>query len=188
MRMVEGAPVKDETGAPLHCYNNGLTPSGCSSGTACTLPGPRHGHSATSFYIQGMVVYSIFGGESTPLMRAKSSSLTNDVHTAFFEGTNTEKNGAITCQGACEASVTWIKLWTTCDVAQGRCPEKRRDAAVSVMSNNLGNNGRLLIFGGLGGASQDPQSPLYYKLGMKSYLDKKVGTMNVKAFDDLWYV
>jgi hypothetical protein len=199
---------KNTDGGPLYCYeNSGLTlgVKPCydnnglmvTSGT-CTLPGPRHGHSAASFHIQDTVVYSMFGGESTHLTQAFKSLVSNDVHIALFEGKTAfksdstgETNGKLTCQGACEGSVTWNKLWTTCDDPQGRsgpiCPEKRRDAAVSVMSNNPGNNGRLLIFGGMGGASEDPKSPLYYKLGMKSYLNKQVST-KFKAFDDLWYV
>ena len=194
--MGEGEPAKDQTGTPLYCYNNGLAPSGCSSAQTCTLPGPRHGHSATSFYIDSTVVYSIFGGESTHLMRAASSSLTSDVHIAFFEGTTTvdrQDPSKVICEGACEGSVTWIKPRTTCDddvdwIFWPICPENRRDAAISVMSNNPANNGRLLIFGGMGGADEDPTKEGYYKLGMKSYLDKKAGTKNVKAFDDLWYV
>jgi len=195
---------KNKDDSPLYCYdNNALTPNGgivkpCYDNTGlmvtrgtCTLPGPRHGHSATSFYIQGTIVYSIFGGESTHLMEAQKSFLINDVHIAFFEGATISKGDKLICQGACEGSATWSKLRTTCDDNERSgpsCPEKRRDAAVSVMSNNGGNNGRLLIFGGMGGASEDTKSHLYYKLGMKSYLDKQVETRNFKAFDDLWYV
>ena len=193
--MVEGAPAKDQNGDPLYCFDNGLTPSGCRSGQKCTLPGPRHGHSATQLYIQGTLVYSIFGGESTHLMRLKSvesSNLTNDMHIAFFEGaTAADQDGKqIACQGACELSATWINTWTTCDNSLGRfgpvCPDKRRDAAISVMENTPANNGRLLIFGGMGGTGTTAEG--IYRLGMKSYLDKTKNTKNVKAFNDLWYV
>jgi len=45
-----------------------------------------------------------------------------------------------------------------------------------------------MMYGGVGGGSEDPSSALYYKHGMKSYLDKTEGITNVKVFDDLWYL
>ena len=89
-------------------------------------------------------------------------------------------------------SVTWIKLWTSCDDptfgSKATCHEKRRDSALSIMGNNGGENRRLIIFGGIGGASGDPTSSLFYNHGIKSYLDQAVGTINVKILDDLWYL
>ena len=52
--------------------------------------------------------------------------------------------------------------------------------------NQGGENGRLLVFGGTGGASQSPDSDLFYKHGMKNYLDQGSNTKNFKVFDDLW--
>ena len=114
------------------------------------------------------------------------------MHIAFFEGAPAaDQDGKqIACQGACELSATWINPWTTCDNSLGRfgpvCPDKRRDAAISVMENTPANNGRLLIFGGMGGTGMTAEG--IYRLGMKSYLDKTKNTKNVKAFNDLWYV
>jgi hypothetical protein len=125
------------------------------------------------------------------LKSAESSNLTNDMHIAFFEGATTaDKNGKqITCQGDCEGSATWVNTWTTCDDSQGKfgpvCPDKRRDAAIAVMENSPAKNGRLLVFGGMGGMGTTGEG--IYRLGMKSYLDKMKNT-NVKAFNDLWYV
>jgi len=126
-----------------------------------------------------MVTYLAFGGEQTslkPEAASSISSLTNDVHTLHFTST----------------TVTWIKLWTSCDDptfgGKATCPKKRRDSALSIMGNNGGENGRLVIFGGIGGASEDPTSSLFYNHGIKSYLDRAVGTINVKIFDDLWYL
>jgi hypothetical protein len=58
--------------------------------------------------------------------------------------------------------------------------------ALSIMGNEGGENGRLLVFGGAGGTSQNPQSELYYDHGMKGYLDGVTNSINFKAFDDLW--
>jgi hypothetical protein len=124
-------------------------------------------------------------------LESGESTLTNDMHIAFFEGaTAADKDGKqITCQGACEGSATWFNTWTSCDKPLERvgfvCPDKRRDAAISMMENSPANNGRLLIFGGLG---TDTTSEGIYNLGMRSYLDKSKTTKNVRAFNDLWYV
>jgi hypothetical protein len=191
--MVEGSP-KDKNGVRLpYCYDNEI-PSGCGSDQKCTLPGPRHGHSARQLYIQGTLVYSIFGGESTHLMgneTVTNSKLTNDMHIAFFEGTTAadKEKKHITCLGVCEGSATWVNTWTTCDSNPlGRigpvCPDERRDAAIEVMENDPANNGRLLIFGGMG---TDTTAEGKYSFGMKDYLDQKKNK-NLKAFNDLWYV
>jgi hypothetical protein len=134
-------------------------------------------------------------------MRLKSverSNLTNDMHVAFMEGTTTSRtaNGEesgekILClEGTCEGSATWVNTWTTCHNPLGRfgpvCPDKRRDAAIAVMENSNTNNGRLLIFGGMGGTGTTGEG--IYRLGMKSYLDRIKNAKNVKAFNDLWYV
>ena len=115
--------------------------------------------------------------ETTDLVPAHSgatSTLTNNVHTLYFTA----------------KTVTWIKLWTSCDdnimSSEPVCPEPRRDMALSIMGNEGGENGRLLVFGGAGGASQNPQSELYYEHGMKGYLDGATNSINFKAFDDLW--
>ena len=87
----------------------------------CSLPGPRHGHSALSFTVLGkMLSYAIFGGEASDLVPASTSAtsiLSNDVHTLYFTPT----------------TATWIKLWTSCDDSgygnEPVCPPKRRDAA-----------------------------------------------------------
>jgi len=195
-----GLGTTDESGDTQYCYRLGTGMSACTVTTTtvdettgvktdttdptgdytCSLPGVRHGHAALSFTVLGkMLAYAIFGGEASDLVPATTSAtsiLSNEVHTLHFTPT----------------TVTWIKLWTSCDETgygtEPVCPPKRRDAALSIMGNNGGANGRLVVFGGMGGASEDPSSSLYYKHGMKSYLDKITGITNVKVYDDLWYL
>lgn len=198
----KGLITTDEHGDIQYCYRTGdarsTTRSPCTITTtttdangdtisttsptsdyACSLPGPRHGHSATSLRVLGKtLVYAIFGGEASdikPLNAASTSMISNDVHTLYF----TPK------------TVTWIKLWTSCDDArvgvEPVCPEKRRNAALAVMGNEGAENGRLLIFGGMGGKSEVATSELAYKHGFWSYLEMS-GSSNVRVFDDLWYL
>ena len=184
-----------------YCYRQGAAMTECTTSTrtlddttgeettttvvnkdySCSLPGKRHGHRATRFTLLGTVsLLAIFGGESTDLLPAdktSTSALSNDVHTLHFTST----------------TVTWIKLWTSCDdgyqfgVGEPVCPEKRRDAAVAIMGNNGAESGRLIVFGGFGGKSEDVTSALSYHFGMKNYLDN-VFDHRVKVFDDIWYL
>ena len=57
--------------------------------------------------------------------------------------------------------------------------------AVAIMGNSGGQNGRLLVFGGIGGASASGAQS--YQNGIKTYLDQS-STSRIKVFDDLWYL
>ena len=180
-----GQVSKDNNDEVEYCYRDGttspyaMTECGVSAddgtvtpGFECSLPGPRHGHRALTFTVLGkLLVYAVFGGEATDLMPGSSeevSILSNDVHVLRFVGRLS----------------TWVRLWTTCDDGavggEPTCPEARRDPAVAVMGNSGGANGRLLVFGGMGGSN--------YRHGMYYYLERSSATANTKVFDDLWYL
>ena len=166
-----GSPATDEYGDTQYCYRtpDGSTTS-CPTNYACSLPGPRHGHRALTFKLLGtMATYAIFGGETTDFA-ASASALSNDVFTLYFTAT----------------TVTWIRVWTSChEESTYLCPEPRRDMAVAIMGNSGGQNGRLLVFGGIGGASASGAQS--YQNGIKTYLDQS-STSRIKVFDDLWYL
>jgi hypothetical protein len=129
----------------------------------CSLPGPRHGHRAEKLTLLGKILmFAIFGGEASNF-DAGSSVLTNDIHMLSFTATQ----------------VTWVKLWTSCDDAnhgaEPLCPEARRDSAVAVMGNQGGDNGRLLVYGGMGAG------------GIKAYLEESSAS-SIVSYDDLWYL
>ena len=131
----KGKVTYDQHDNLQYCYRSSTGATPCTvtttAGTqptnlyACSLPFARHGHRATSFSLLGKwMMYTIFGGETTDLAPTDSeatSELTNSVHTLHFTA----------------KTVTWIKLWTSCDDEviglEPVCPEPRRDMALSIM-------------------------------------------------------
>eukprot|EP00960_Hanusia_phi_P062809 765270-Hanusia_phi.AAC.7 len=144
----------------------------CSGSYNCTLTGPLHGHQGVSFNFQGLTTtYLIFGGEKTDVIhtdRHKKTSvgagkLSNEVYSIYFT-TNL---------------ATHIRLITSCDMG-GSCPAPRRDAAVSLLGNTGSQNGRLLVFGGLGSSCKTGcKSPIY------EYLEAKPSA-DLVVYNDLW--
>jgi hypothetical protein len=98
------------------------------------------------FALAGRSVILLFGGEITDL-EAESPTLSAELFSAFFQG----------------GSVSWVNLslgYVGSDGAErgclhsylnglGLCPVPRRDAAVVMMDNSGGQNGRMLLFGGM---------------------------------------
>jgi hypothetical protein len=125
--------------APARCYSSG-TP--CATGYVCTLPGPRHGHSLLHLLIAGKSVALLFGGETTDL-RAPAPALSAELFSAFVQGDSMQW-----------ASLALGYLSTdgeehSCGFLSAACPAKRRDAALILVGNTGGDNGRMLLFGGM---------------------------------------
>ena len=129
--------------APTRCYSGS---SGCSTNYTCSIPGSRHGHSLLLFSFAGRSVVLLFGGEATDIF-SKAPILSNELFSAFFEG----------------GSVSWVNLSLgflgsdgaeySCEYSVRNnlrgCPAARRDASVVLMGNSGGQNGRMLLFGGM---------------------------------------
>ena len=128
--------------APSRCYSG----SECSTNYTCSVPGGRHGHTLLRFSFAGRSVVLLFGGETTDIF-SKAPVLSNELFSAFFEG----------------GSVSWVNLALgflgsdgaefSCEYSVrsnlGGCPAARRDAAMVLMGNSGGQNGRMLLFGGM---------------------------------------
>lgn len=147
----------------------------CGTDFSCASPGRRWGHASTSMLLGETTTLLVFGGESTH-WEDNTNTLTMDIHMAHFTA----------------SFATWAEIRTKdrngdpCDwgVDPGDsflCPQARRDASIKVMSNDASNNGRLLVFGGLGAASTMSTS------AGRAYLEGSTSA-NVVALDDLWYL
>jgi len=115
----------------------GCTSAGpCAGDGVCSLPGPRYGHSATSFkYRGGVSTLLIFGGEVTS---SSGTELRNDVVVGSFQST----------------SMTYSRLKIGC-TGSTPCPQPRRDASIVIIDNRGGSSGKLIVFGGMIGRGQD---------------------------------
>jgi len=176
---LRGVASYDANGELEYCYRDVSTSSYsftmCTTDYSCSLPGPRHGHRAVTFTVLGeLLTHAVFGGEATDLVppppgSTSLSRLSSDTHVlSFAEGLG---------------MATWVRLWTSCDdLVAGRpaCPAPRRDPAIAVMGNSGGENGRLLVFGGMGGSS--------YSHGMYHYLQGSSATARTVVYNDLWYL
>jgi hypothetical protein len=178
---LRGAVSYDGNDQLEYCYRDGSTSpykfTMCTDEPdfSCSLPGPRHGHRAVTFTVLGeLLTLAVFGGEATNLVppppgSTSLSRLSSDTHVLSFAG------------GL--GMATWVKLWTSCDdFVAGRpaCPAPRRDPAIAIMGNSGGENGRLLVFGGMGGAN--------YRHGMYHYLQGSSATARPVVYNDLWYL
>lgn len=109
----------------------------------------------------------MFGGESTDLAnRSATWDLSSDVHTTFFSS----------------KQATFAKLYTSCHTGVA-CPQARRDAAVTTMSNSASSNGVLLVYGGFG--CGNPKGCV--GSGMYDLMNGNFPTY-ATAFNDLWYL
>ena len=137
-------PTGTYSTSPSRCYTGD---SDCNTNYTCSIPGGRHGHSMLLFSFAGRSVALLFGGEISDLY-ASAPRLSAQLFSAFFQG----------------GSVSWVDfplgflgadgVEHTCSYSTlhnlGGCPSPRRDAAVVLMDNSGGQNGRMLLFGGMG--------------------------------------
>lgn len=144
---------------PVQCEEAGP----CAGDGWCSLPGPRSGHSATTFlYLNSRPAILIFGGETTQSLAdnhpasPEPGRLLNDVLTGIFQG----------------SSLSMARLRTICSVASP-CPLPRRDASVTIIDSSEGSSGKLVVFGGLTGT----QSSADY------FVDD---TRFLSPLDDIW--
>ena len=149
----------------------------------CSAPGPRHGHSSVLFTHGGIDILLIFGGETSNL-RTQFSALAADLHSVSFEiGTATWVRHRLGYKDANDSvhECTYPLTATATD----RCPAPRRDASVVIMSNSGGQNGRLLVFGGMTHCTSletcSKSSP------MLSFLEKNSRSPPT-ALNDLWFL
>jgi len=146
----------------------------CGSNYDCALPGPRHGHKATSFLLGGSSnILLLFGGETTDLVANSEAWLSREIHAGFFN-----LDGVIfTKVPVADMYGDLCVDWDSCDWSL--CPCERRDASVAVMSNVGSNSGKLLVFGGL--STEGITSPALKFLNRES-------SSELVALNDLWYI
>ncbi len=172
--------VANDTTSPLRCVDSSV----CSTPLfTCSLPGPRHGHSSLLLTYGDADILLIFGGETTDL-RAKFPALAADLHSVYFEvGTATWVRHRLGYRDVNE--FVYECNYPLAATATGKCPVQRRDAAVVVMANSGGQNGRLLVFGGMTYCSEvetcSSSSP------MLSFLEKSIHSPPT-ALNDLWFL
>jgi hypothetical protein len=138
----------------------------------CASPGKRHGHSSVALFLGGDTILMLVGGESGSWTE-DTESLTMDVHAAYFKSLH----------------ATWAKLLTTdrdgkpCKSDSTQCPQPRRDSSVGVIGNTQSNNGRLILYGGLGKGVTGKMITSVGRAYLSGQKDK-----DVVALSDLWYL
>lgn len=178
----KGSSLYEDDGKVRNCFSNSdgsmdsscMDDSGEYQGYSCSLPGPLHGHTAEQVMLGGQVpIMLLLGGERTGFW-AEEAELSMDVY-----------GGAFVSGNMVIAKLRAVDLYgTDCEFTDAigdlaLCPEPRRDAAVAVMGNTGGSNGKLLMFGGMG-VGTDTISPF------RSYLEG--GQVDLQAFNDLWFL
>ena len=120
----------------------------------------------------------LFGGERTDFW-SEDAVLSMDVYgTLFSSGRMTVSKLRTVDEYGLDCELRGLVAEDLVDL-EPVCPEARRDVASAIIGNSGGNNGRLLLFGGmgLGTATVSP---------FRSYLEN--GQVELQAFNDLWYL
>ena len=165
------APEFNDRDEIVYCYA-GQGPDQCSAPDyECGLPGPRQGHKATTFIMDGSsTILLMFGGESTGF-KAKSSEFSRELHAGYFN-----LDGVVFTHIQVQGQDEYGYPLGECTDAT--CPTARRDAAVAVRDNIGNSNGKLLVFGGMSGSAGASTSMLLTRFLLASLI----------PLDDLWYI
>ena len=174
--------IANDSTSPLRCVDSSVCLSPYYS---CSLPAPRHGHSALVFSLGGADYLFAFAGEVSDLS-AVPSALSADLHSASFQ----------------RGLVTWIRhrlgykdanesthecVYPLSAAAAGKCPVQRRDAAVVLMANTAGQNGRMLVFGGMTYCTSTENRTCSSASPLLSLLERSSSSPPT-ALNDLWFL